>query len=261
MSTSSNDRSARQAKIKAAAPKESNLKPVLATIIAVLAIAGIAAAIVFGMQDRGGDDAQAAGVPRGAQSANGGILLNATDPGQGVPVVDVYEDFQCHWCKTFHEILGPKLDELATSGEAKVVIHMKNFLDQGESGESTRIANAAACAADVSPQAFMKTRDALMNAQPEQGQPGWTEETMKKIADDAGITGDARQTYDKCVSDVKYKSYIAAVDEQSARDGVTATPSYKINGQPFDLGQVLDQNTGATNPEAFTQAVEAAKKN
>lgn len=263
MTSGKQARNERQAKIAAAAPRESKLKPLLGLIIAIVALAAIGGAIYAGTRGADSGSENASGLPRGAVSDSGGIVLNATEPKQGAPVLDVYEDFQCSWCKTFHEILGPRVNELASSGEVKVVLHYKTFLDQGkEGGDSMRVANAATCASDAGPEPFAIAHDQLMNAQPAQEQQGqgWPAETMSQIADQAGITGEARTTYDTCVSDLKYKDYLERVDEQSARDGVQATPTYTINGEDFDLGQVLTQD-GTQRPEAFDEAIAEATKN
>ena len=52
-------------------------------------------------------------------------------------------------------------------------------------------------------------------------------------------------------ADGRYDEYIRSTDEQSARDGVTGTPTYRLNGETVDFATV---NT----PELFVQAVENA---
>lgn len=259
------DRGSRQAKIQAATPKESNLKAILGILIALLAIGGIAWAIMAGMPDSG-SDTKAGTLPRGATSQGGGIMLNATDPGEGVPVVDIYEDFQCPACHLFHGAMGASVDELATSGKAKVIVHMKSFLDAGLKNDySLKAANVAACASDAGPEQFMKVRDGIMNSapKPEDEGKGWPDMTFSQLAQDSGITGDAKKTFDKCVADGAHNDYVNAVEEQSARDGITGTPTYRINGEEFDLRKVADPMTGGPREDAgkiFTDAVLAAKK-
>ncbi|WP_052466803.1 DsbA family protein [Mobilicoccus massiliensis] len=261
MSTASNgshDRSARQAKIQAAAPKESKLKPILAVIVALVAIAGIGAAIYFGTKsnDTGATNGK---LPRGAVSETGGIMLNATDPGAGVPVLDIYEDFQCPACGFYHEQLGSTVDQLASSGKAKVVIHLKSFLDAGIPGEkSLKAANAAACASNSSPEAFVKMHDGIFATQPEQEGDGWPDMTFSDLAQKAGITGEAKKAYDQCVADVTYESYLKKVDEQSTKDGVKGTPTYRINGKDFDLRTLVDQQAQKVDSQGLVKAIEDA---
>lgn len=257
------DRGSRQAKIQAATPKESKLKPILALVIALLAIGGIAWAIMAGMPDDS-TTPSAGGPPRGATSENGGIMLNATDPGAGVPVLDVYEDFQCPACHVYHAALGPAVDELATSGKAKVVVHTKSFLDANlNTDNSLKTANVAACASDAGPEQFMKVRDGIMKSAPENEGDPWGDMTFSQLAQDSGITGDAKKTFDKCVADGAHNDYVKAVEKQSARDKVVGTPTYRINGTDYDLAEVTDPTTRqpvADAGEILTKAVLAAKK-
>ncbi|WP_168581605.1 DsbA family protein [Gephyromycinifex aptenodytis] len=261
MTSGKASRKARQATDSPAAPQERKRKSRLGLILALVVLAAIAAAIYAGSR---GDDSQGAGpVPRGAVSDSGGIMLNSTPPTEGVPVLDVYEDFQCHWCKTFHEILGPRVQALAASGEAKVVLHLKTSLDRGkEGGESMRIANAAACASDAGPQSLATAHDLLMAAQPSQENPqqGWPSDLVSSVADQAGISGQARTTFEACTAQLHYRGYLTRVDEQSARDGVKGTPTYRIDGNEFDLSQVLSQDN-SQHPEALDAAIAEAAKN
>ncbi|GAB47880.1 DsbA family protein [Mobilicoccus pelagius] len=265
MSTAANgpvDRSDRQAKIQAAAPKESKLKPILAIIIGLLALAAIAAAVWFGA--RKDDTAATAGRPAGAVSDTGGIMLNAKDPGAGVPTLDIYEDYQCPYCGYFHDSLGKTVDELAASGKAKVVVHLKTFLDDGIPGEkSLTAANASACASDISPQAFAKVHDGIFAARPEKEGDPWPDMTFSDVATKAGITGEQKKTFDSCVKNTTYRSYLGKVEDQSTKDGVNGTPTYRLNGNDIDLEPYVDPATKLPAPEApalLRKAVEDASK-
>ncbi len=258
------DRSERQAKIQAAAPRQSKAKPILAVVIGLLALAAIIAAIVLGTRkDDGG--ASASDRPKGAVSDTGGIMLNATDPGEGVPTLDVYEDFQCPFCGHFHDSLGATTDKLAADGKAKVVIHLKTFLDDNLPGEhSLTAANAAACASDVSPEAFAKVHDGIFQARPEKEGDPWPDMTFSDVATKAGITGEAKTTFDKCVADKKYRGYLGRVEEHSTKnDGVRGTPTYRIDGNEVDLNPYVDPATRLPRkdaPQMLVKAVEDATK-
>src|SRR5947209_1214982 len=66
--------------------------------------------------------------PSADRSTGYGIVLG---PATGVPVVDLYEDFQCPACKAFETGGGKQaIEQLVTAGKAKVVYHMLSFLDQ-----------------------------------------------------------------------------------------------------------------------------------
>ena len=266
MSTAANDpvdRGERQAKIQAATPKQSRLKPLLAVLVGLLALAGIVAAIMVGTKK---DDAEsnASGRPRGALSDTGGIMLNATDPGPDVPTLDIYEDYQCPWCGHFHDALGTTVDDLAKSGKAKVVIHLKTFLDDNIPGEkSLTAANAAACASDISPQAFAAVHDGIFAARPEREGDPWPDMTFSDVATKAGITGDQKKAFDRCVADTTYRGYLGKVEDQSAKDGINGTPTYRLDGKDIELDPYIDPATRMPSKEApglLMKAVEDATK-
>ncbi len=245
MSTGSNDpRARRQAKIDAAAPKERRLKPVLAVVVAIVAVLGIAGAVWLG--GRGGPDESAARThPQGATGEAGGIVLGTA--GAGTPTLDIYEDFQCPACQDQHKQFGETIRSLATSGEAKVVFHLKSFLDDNLRNDSSkRSANAAACAADAGK--FGEYHDAVYDHQPAQEGTGYTDADLTTFAEQAGITGDALTTWKQCERDDTYGAYVGRVEEASARDGIMATPTYRVDGKDLQIGQT-------TTPEQFRQMV------
>jgi protein-disulfide isomerase len=61
----------------------------------------------------------------------------------GVPVIDIYEDFQCPVCAQFEAAQGDYLEGLIADKKATVVYHTLSFLGP----ESIAAANAAACSA------------------------------------------------------------------------------------------------------------------
>lgn len=238
MSTAPNDRSQRQAKIAAAAPKESRLKPLLVTLVSVIAVVAVVGAVWMGAR---GDDTQNASAgrtyPAGATGEGGGIVVNADKVKPGAPTLDIYEDFQCPACKGAEDQLGPTIDKMSEAGEVKVVYHTKNFLDdQLNNDSSTRAALGAACAADAGK--FEAYHDLVFKNQPQQEGTGFTDAQLQQFAEGAGIAGSALDTWKKCYSDEQYTGYVNNVEETSARAGVTATPTFHVNGTKFDLGQV-----------------------
>lgn len=252
MSTAPHDRSQRQAKIAAAAPKESRLKPLLITLVAVIAVVAIVGAVWMGARGNDTPDPTAGRTyPTGATGEGGGIVVNADKVKPGAPSLDIYEDFQCPACKGAEDQLGPTIDKMSQSGEAKVVYHMKSFLDANlRNDSSTRSALAAACAADAG--AFEKYHDVLYAKQPQEG-VGFTDAQLQQYAQEAGVTGSALDTWKKCYSDKKYAAYVSAVEDTTARAGVTSTPVFHVNGKKFDLAQV-------TSVDDFRTKVLAAGK-
>ena len=84
-----------------------------------------------------------ASIPANVSADRGyGVVFNGELT--GVPVVDIYEDFQCPVCAQFTQLNGPYIESLIAEKKATVVYHTLSFLGP----ESVNAANAAACSAD-----------------------------------------------------------------------------------------------------------------
>ncbi len=246
MTSGKNARAERQAKIAAATPEQNKTKVILGTIVALVAIIGVVAAIFVGT--RGSDEATggdgssgaAASIPKGAASETSGITVNADKAKPDAPSIDVYEDFQCPGCASAAKLLGPSLTEMANAGDIKLTFHPKTFLDDQIPGDnSKRVANAAACAADDGK--YLPYHTAAFAAQPAEEGQGYTDAQIQQFAKTAGITGAALTTWQKCVTDKQYFSYIAKVEDASSRDGITSTPTYRRNGTNLDIRKLQTQ--------------------
>lgn len=231
------ERSERQAKIDAAAPKPSKAKPILVALVVIAVIAGIGAAVFFGNRSTAPDQAatgNANSYPKGATGPTGGIVVNADKVKAGAPTLDIYEDFQCPACEQLEKAVGPTIKQMSEAGEVKVAYHIKNFLDANLGNDSsTRAGNAAACAADVG--AFQAYHDQVYAHPPAKEGDGYTDAQLEQFATGAGISGANLVTWKKCVADKKYDSYIKGVDEATAKAGVNSTPTLQVNGKTFDL--------------------------
>lgn len=231
------ERSERQAKIDAAAPKPSKAKPILVALVVIAVIAGIGAAVFFGNRSTAPDQAatgNANSYPKGATGPTGGIVVNADKVKAGAPTLDIYEDFQCPACEQLEKAVGPTIKQMSEAGEVKVAYHIKNFLDANLGNDSsTRAGNAAACAADVG--AFQAFHDQVYAHPPAKEGDGYTDAQLEQFATGAGISGANLVTWKKCVADKKYDSYIKGVDEATAKAGVNSTPTLQVNGKTFDL--------------------------
>lgn len=245
----------RQAKIQAAssgAPAGPN-KIVIATVVVVLAIVAVVAAVVWGQSSHQNDiTAGGTATPKGTAmgagyQSNQGVKLVA-----GAPTLAVYEDFQCPVCKVFEDALGDEVRALESSGKAKVVYHVMSFLDRNLNNDSSkRATNAAFCAADQG--AWDAYHKLVFANQPAKEGTGWTDAQLRSFAEQAGVTGDKLGTWDECVKYDKYGQYVTAVDEASFKDGVTGTPTIRINGTDVNLNEIKKAGD-------LTAMVEAATK-
>ncbi|MCA1783322.1 MAG: DsbA family protein [Dermatophilaceae bacterium] len=243
----------RQAKIDAAAKANATgpNKILIGTVVALIAIIAVVAGVIIADQSTkstestGGNAIPAAAGETGAGFvANEGVTLEP-----GAPTLDIYEDFRCPACHRAYAVFHPTVSDHADQGKIKLVYHFKAVIDsQTRTDESVRAASSAMCAADAG--RFTEYHEAIMDDIVASGgqQPEWTPATFTAAAEQAGITGPELETFDQCVADGSYERYIRSVDEQSARDGVTGTPLYKLNGEDLDFNQV-------NSPELLTEAI------
>lgn len=232
----------RRAKVAAARAAEARRERrrrqgIIAAVVAgVLVLAGV---IGFAVQSSR-EDSTPVVLPATATGPGNSIVVGDPD----APVtVDLYEDFQCPACGTLEELTGPTISELIDDGTIKVNYHIMSFLGP----ESVRAANAAAAAADEGK--FKEFHDALFADQPAEHSGGYKNDELIEKGASVGLTSEA---FVSAVRDGKFNGYVAQVDENASKDGVTATPTVIVNGKQLQ-GEQLE-------PEGFRKAVEEAAK-
>jgi protein-disulfide isomerase len=177
------------------------------------------------------------------------------DTRTGVPVIDIYEDFQCPACKQFEDAMGETLTKMADSGDYTVVYHPMQFLDANLGNDSSaRAASASGCAADRGK--FLEFHNVVYENQPEREGAGFTDADLINFGTEAGITG---ADWDLCVEEQRYANWAKNGVQRNAEDrGVTSTPSFFVNGQQLDGNQAFDASKGGWQPELFMELVEQA---
>jgi len=166
-------------------------------------------------------DAQAA-TPAGVNAPGGPIVLGATgaDAAQ-VPVVDVWEDFQCPYCQQFEQANGQLLVDYAQREQLTVRYHLASFLGP----ESQRAANAAGCAADEGQ--FPAYHAALYENQPPEGTGGYTVDQLLEIGQSVGLTS---EEFAQCVQEDRYGEWVRAMQHEFDAAGLRGTPSILLDG-------------------------------
>ena len=158
----------------------------------------------------------------------------------GVPVVDIWEDFQCPVCKKFEELNSASIKQLAAEKKITVVYHLLSFLGP----ESVLLANAASCAADEGK--YNEFHDLLYVSQGAENSGIWSAESLILAGNSIGVSS---SNFKKCVTTGKYTNYLANVSAQGQKKKVTATPTIFVDGKE------LDRNTQYFDNEAFVKAV------
>ena len=180
-------------------------------------------------------------IPAGIAAENGyAISYNAEI--EGIPVVDIYEDFQCPICQQFEALNGQYINSLIKDKKAVVNFHTLSFLG----AESVRAANAAACSNDEGK--FSDYHLALYANLPKTENSGeWSSDRLIAIAKAEGISS---PEFESCVKDMKYEGWVNKVAEAGAARGVQSTPTVFVGGKE------IDRNTEYFNAENFKAAVE-----
>ena len=168
--------------------------------------------------------------------------------------VNVYEDFQCPHCLEFEQSVGPKMRADVQANKAQIHYHPMAFLDASSNGNrySTRAANAALCASDISVDEFIKYHNYLFqpSIQPKEGTNGRTNAELISYAQHIGISGTQLTTFSQCVDSEKHAALVAAITDNASSAGVNGTPTIRVNGKSMQ-----------PTLSAWNAAVAAALKN
>lgn len=206
---------------------------VIAVVVGVLLIM-----LVPTLLSKQGDSS--ASVPSTASSANGyGITFNGDLT--GVPVIDIYEDFQCPVCAQFEALQSRYLESLIAEKKATVIFHPLSFLGP----ESVSAANAAACAADQGK--YLPFKDALYATQPAENSGAWTNASLVEIGSLVGLTN---QKFSDCINKTEFAGWVTNVAVAGSKANVNSTPTVFVNGKE------INRQTDYFNAEKFKAVVE-----
>jgi protein-disulfide isomerase len=205
---------------------------IVGSIVLVLIAAVVGIGIVVQSSKDSAVTHGSATVPPGANDKFGIYRGDASAP----VTVTIYEDFQCPFCKEFEEQLGPTLSADVDKGEIRVEYRPIAFLDDASTTKySSRALETAACAlADGGPGVFAKLHDLLFQNQPEEGSAGLTDDQLAGLAAQAGAD---KAAVSSCQAKGTYDAWAARATDQSSKDGITATPTYLVNGKAVTFVQ------------------------
>ena len=166
---------------------------------------------------------------------------------KGVPVIDIWEDFQCPVCARFEQVNGDYIEKLIEEKKAKVVYHTLSFLGP----ESALASNAAACSSDENK--FLGFHKAFYQNLPAENAGVVTAEYLIALGEFADIKS---PKFGECVKNLNYKEWVNNVAASGGEKNINSTPTVFINGKEIrrgtsgtDLGEYFDA-------AAFVKAVE-----
>ncbi|MEI7629848.1 MAG: thioredoxin domain-containing protein [Actinomycetes bacterium] len=240
--------------------RERTIRIIGAATVLVVVVGIIAIAVVAKSTDTTGTPAT---VPADAAAALPSGVLPAGDPNEyglpynpaakGVPVLSIWEDFQCPSCAALEEKNGAGIVSLADEGKVQLIWRPTTFLDLRVGNDaSVRAVAAWGCATDAGK--ALEYHDVVYKNQPATEGDGYTDEQLLTFAADAGIAGPALDTFNKCVADRTYTGWAANSYDSFLKEGVPGTPAGYLNGTPLGDGVLSD-------PVALAAAIaaEAAK--
>jgi len=230
-------------------------------LVVVVVMAALIAIPVLSNKDAviPSDSALPTGVTSDTYGVKVGPAWTATDADK-IPLLQIWEDFQCPACARFEEASGVAIQELIDAGKVRVEYRPTIFLDKnlvssntaaGNPNSSQRATMGFGCAVDAN--AAEKYHAGVFANQPTEEGAGFSTETLISIAESSGITGTALDTFTECLSSKKYAGWVSNSFAAFDSEGVSSTPTGLLNGTEL-AGEVL------FDPVQLAAAIEAATK-
>ncbi|MDO8731721.1 MAG: thioredoxin domain-containing protein [Actinomycetota bacterium] len=243
MSNSSNDRRDRAAAAKSAANlggkrRERMIRIVGAATVLVVVIAIIAISVIAKNSASSSPDPAVtatadpnAAIPKTAFPTSSEFAYGVPF-GTGsakVPVLQMWEDFQCPACEAVETSNGEGIRALASSGKVQLIWRPTTFLDTNLRNDSSLRSTAAwGCAIDAG-----KTdeyHNTVYANPPANEGDGFTNIQLISFASDSGIEGAALDTFTKCLNAGTYLGWAANSTAAFYKSGAQGTPYALLNG-------------------------------
>lgn len=234
-SAADNRRAQLRAQAEASARKARQRK-IAITAVSVVVVAALLVVALVWTQNRERPAADGA-VPPNSNAAGNGQVVVAGVP-EDRPLVEVFFDYQCPGCAALELLAGEELAAGAQAGEYQLVYRTMTFMDKKlRNDASTRAANAASCYAEVGD--YAAYHQAVFANQPKGEGTGYTDDLLRdQLPAQLGTSGDQLAQFQTCYDEGRYASFAEQTDTQAARDGVTGTPTIRVDGEDFDRSGV-----------------------
>ena len=175
--------------------------------------------------------------PPNALAQDAGIRPYPGTAKDGVPVVELFFDYQCPICNQFESIYGEALGALASSGQIDLRYRPMIFLDGNLRNDSSERAAVGAACADISGK-YRDYHGQLFANQPANEGDGYADALLRDtMPATIGLTGDQLAGFQKCYDGKLTTTWVKAQDESGAKAGVTGTPTFWVNGNDVALSE------------------------
>jgi len=182
--------------------------------------------------------------PPNANSGQNGILLAPAT--KGVPVLDVFTDYNCPHCMSADLTLNAVLKQAADQGYATVVMHTMSF----EASSSRPAAIAASCADFVGK--FFEYNNQLFRNQSQNGYD--TRMLTVTVPDAAGIYREDLTTFQTCVDKQSTAKFVDNMQTYASKQKVTTTPTFLLDGKDVTM-QLYNNTSGTYDPDLLRQVL------
>lgn len=190
-----------------------------------------------------------AAVPTPALPVGDRPVVSEANP-DGVVDIQIVIDYLCPICGEFEATNGEFIATLVESGAATVEYRPIAILTSRSAGTeySLRAANAAACVANYSPNAFFEFNASLFAEQPEEGTPGLDDARLIELAGDVATTAGG---IEECITERTFASWVKAATTRAQTgplairdveiEGIVGTPTVFVNGKVYEYSYPFDQ--------------------
>jgi protein-disulfide isomerase len=156
-------------------------------------------------------------------------------------VLKVYEDLRCPVCAAFEQQSGNEVQALAKSGKYQISYTMGDFIDNRGGNGSKNALSALGAALNVSTDAFVQYHQVLYS------KAVHPDETTDVFGSDANLIKYAQQVpalknnkaFEAAVKDGTYDKWALTMAAQFNSDGITQTPTVKLDGKNIDGVQAM----------------------
>lgn len=215
----------------------------------------VAAIIVFSVMSSnkggGGDGGDPnAALPSGVDATSYAYQVTG-NPAAGIPLVQLWEDFQCPACKRFETTFRPSVDTWAAEGTINLQLRPTTFLDkklQQSNDTSARATSAWGCAVDAGRP--LEYHRAVFAIQPAVEGTPISQDQLIELGRTVGISDSSFDSFSSCVTSSKYLGWAANSTDVFFKDGVPGTPTIYVNGKELPM-------TGITSPQQLLEKIKA----
>ena len=238
---------------QAAQAKQQRLTRIIGVGAAVLVVVLIGVFIGVLVPNQARTATTSSATPPNATSAKDGIVLSPGKAKAGVPVVELFFDYQCPNCKQFEGAYGPTLKSLAEAGDIELHYRTMMFLDNNLNNDASLRAGIAAACSDFAGK-YSDFHDQIFANQPATEGGGYADDVLRDaIPATVGISGADLTSFQSCYDKQTTKAWVSGSNEAASKGGVNSTPTVRVNGKvlplqtiggvaPAGLGDLIKQN-------------------